>query len=45
MLKTVHVSVANVYKRCSYKSEMVNQALLGESVEVLKEENDKRKKT
>ena len=40
MNKTVHVSVANVYRRCSYKSEMVSQALLGESVEVLGEENE-----
>jgi len=36
----VHVSVSNVYKNYTYKSEIVNQALLGESIETLKSEND-----
>jgi SH3-like domain-containing protein len=40
MKKTVNVAVSNVYKNATYKSEIVNQALLGEPVEVLKTEND-----
>jgi uncharacterized protein YgiM (DUF1202 family) len=40
MIKTVHVSVSNVYKNSTYKSEITSQALLGESVEVINCEND-----
>ena len=39
MIKTVHVSVSNIYKNSTYKSEIINQALLGEQVEVLSVEN------
>lgn len=40
MNKTVHVSVSNIYKKCSYQSEITSQAILGESVTVIEEEND-----
>jgi gamma-D-glutamyl-L-lysine dipeptidyl-peptidase len=40
MIKTVNVSVSNVYKNSTYKSEITSQALLGESVEVINSEND-----
>jgi gamma-D-glutamyl-L-lysine dipeptidyl-peptidase len=40
MIKTVNVSVSNVYKNSTYQSDIVSQALLGESVEVIKTEND-----
>lgn len=40
MVKTVNVSVSNVYKDSTYKSEIINQALLGEVVEILESQND-----
>lgn len=40
MIKIVHVEVSNVYRNSTYKSEITNQALLGESVEIIKSEND-----
>ena len=40
MTKAVNVSVSNVYKNPTYRSDIVNQALLGESVEVINTEND-----
>ena len=40
MLKTVNVSVSNVYKNSTYQSDIVSQAILGETVEVLNTEND-----
>jgi len=39
MTNIINVSVANIYKEATYESEIVNQALLGEHVEV-KSEND-----
>ena len=40
MFKTVNVSVSNVYKNSTYQSDIVSQAILGETVEVLNTEND-----
>ena len=39
MTHIVNVSVANIYKDGTYESEIINQALLGEQVEV-QSEND-----
>lgn len=39
MIKTVNVEVSNVYKNSTYNCEITSQALLGETVEVLKTEN------
>ena len=40
MTKTVNVSVSNVYKNSTYQSDIISQAILGETVDVLKTEND-----
>ena len=36
----INVSVANMYREASYKSEIVNQGLLGESIIIEKNEKD-----
>jgi len=40
MFKAVNVSVSNVYKNSTYQSDIVSQAILGETVEILNTEND-----
>lgn len=36
----INVSVANIFKKSTYKSEIVTQGLLGEEVDILANEND-----
>lgn len=36
----INVSVANIYRESTYRSEVISQALLGEEIEIIKRKND-----